>query len=975
MRIAFVTYQGYDGAGVLHAHSFAQQLVDCGHEVLFLLCGDPATTSLLADKPRYLLRRATFEKGALDASLGDLIEAADPEIIHLWTPRHLPARVGLESWSRTAARLVIHYEDDEEFILSEIESNQHFGTDDLALYRAMRGATLDFADLTSRAESLDLPFLGQTLLDPWSWPWIHPLVTPLVEKLAAGFTVISTSYARSLAERGEQPVRILYPGVDRTRFTPEVDSTRLRRKLGLVGKTVLLYSGPIAEFHDFMAFLAGLARIVADYPDVVVVQVGHNHIPQITGPFVERSGLASHVLFAGPVPHRQMHRYLGLADLFLGVAATSRFNAHRLPSKLPEYMAMARPIVLAEVGFGRELDDGTEVVKIGGDEPDEVEQGLRRALLLRPFWPDMGRRLRQKAEQLFDWRRNAEQLVAFYDELLEVEEVVLPQGFEPRGDASSGPSWSAAGARADPVAHRPRVLVVTEGRIGRQMSGVGIRYLELARALAGEHDVTVAHTGPVELTIPGVRQLHWSVDDGREVLRAASAAQAILVHGYVLHKLPRLAQCEGLLVVDLYCPFLFENLEIHRDRGVPLREREAIHDNDLAVLNDQLLAGDYFLTATEAQRDWLLGALTALGRLRPITCPPRSSPGSFVAVVPFGSARRAAGEPGPRDPVMRGVWPGIEPDDVILLWGGGIWSWLDPLTPLRAMARVARERSDVKFVFLSTRTAQQVVAMPILGEVFHLVEQSEELQRVVVFNSGYIDYERRAAYFAEADVGICAHAESLETHFAFRTRIWDYLSAGLPVLTTAGDHFGRLVEEQRLGRVLPFGDVEAWVEAILALADAETREGCRRRILESPSPGWSEATAELREVIRRGPGPSPLRRRRAPPRQTVEAPWGTDLDGLSIDALFDLALGRLRALEPEAVATRQNGAALAQRADRLKRRGDEFLARTRNLEEELVGLRAHAARMEDKLELLKRIPLAAWTWRFWTTERRRRHDG
>ena len=432
MRIAITTYQGYDGAGVLHAHEFANQMIDLGHEVLFLLCGSLDTTSVLADGPRYLVREVKFEDGALEAPLVELIEAFEPEILHLWTPRHLPARVGLEAWSRSAARLVIHNEDDEEYILSKVATNRHFSADDLSLYRFLRQESYGPADLEHQAESLNLEFLRQTLLDPYAWRWIHPLVTPVVEKIAAGVTSISPAYGRLLGERSSAPVRTLYPGVDLGRFAQGTNRAALRRDLGVEDQTVLLYSGSIAAFHDFTSFLRGLPEVVKDYPEIMVIQIGHNYIPDVTGPLLEELGLSSHVIFAGPVPHALMPEYLNLADLFLGVAASNQFNAHRLPSKIPEYMAVGRPIILANVGVASELDDVAEVVKLEGDSPEEIEEGFRRALALRPSWPAMGRRLQQKAERLFDWRRNAEHLISFYQEILESDQSTPPEGFDPR---------------------------------------------------------------------------------------------------------------------------------------------------------------------------------------------------------------------------------------------------------------------------------------------------------------------------------------------------------------------------------------------------------------------------------------------------------------------------------------------------------------------------------------------------------------
>ncbi len=39
-------------------------------------------------------------------------------------------------------------------------------------------------------------------------------------------------------------------------------------------------------------------------------------------------------------------------------------------------------------------------------------------------------------------------------------------------------------------------------------------------------------------------------------------------------------------------------------------------------------------------------------------------------------------------PAIKGVVPGIGPDDKVILWGGGIYNWFDPLTLLRAVDKL-----------------------------------------------------------------------------------------------------------------------------------------------------------------------------------------------------------------------------------------------------------------------------------------------
>jgi len=77
-----------------------------------------------------------------------------------------------------------------------------------------------------------------------------------------------------------------------------------------------------------------------------------------------------------------------------------------------------------------------------------------------------------------------------------------------------------------------------------------------------------------------------------------------------------------------------------------------------------------------------------------------------------------------------------------------------------------------------------------------------------------VDYRTRHNYLLEATAGVSTHRSHLETEFAFRTRVLDYLWAELPMVLTEGDHFADLVEKETLGVVVPADDVDALAAAL-----------------------------------------------------------------------------------------------------------------------------------------------------------------
>ena len=122
----------------------------------------------------------------------------------------------------------------------------------------------------------------------------------------------------------------------------------------------------------------------------------------------------------------------------------------------------------------------------------------------------------------------------------------------------------------------------------------------------------------------------------------------------------------------------------------------------------------------------------------------------------------------------------------------------------------------------------------------------------VFFNEGWVAYDDRRNYLLDADVGVSAHLLHVETEFSFRTRILDYLWADLPIVTTEGDTFARLVATDGLGAVVPERDVDAIAAAIESLCyddalAAATRERVRRTATAFT---WPIALAPLVEFCR-----------------------------------------------------------------------------------------------------------------------------
>jgi glycosyltransferase involved in cell wall biosynthesis len=355
------------------------------------------------------------------------------------------------------------------------------------------------------------------------------------------------------------------------------------------------------------------------------------------------------------------------------------------------------------------------------------------------------------------------------------------------------------------------VLIISPDVIGEQMAGVGIRYWNLAVALARHGQrVTLATLGEDLPGGQGFQVVGYDESQYESLVPHLVGVDVLLISGHVLFNLPRLKELGIPTIVDLWAPFILENLEVFS--GGSLESQMAMHRRSVAVANEQLRVGDFFVCASEKQRDFWLGMLAANARLNPYIYAQDPTFHRLLAVVPFGLP---AEPPQHVCPVLKGVHPRVGADDKVILWSGGIWQWYDPLTLIRAMQRVLAVRQDVRLVFLGLHHPNPVVsASQRLAAAVNLCQELGLYEQYALFID-WVPYGEMQSYLLEADIGTVLHYNHIETRFSFRARVLGYFWAQLPILITEGSPSSDIVRDEHLGRVVAYEDVEGTAQAIL----------------------------------------------------------------------------------------------------------------------------------------------------------------
>lgn len=353
-----------------------------------------------------------------------------------------------------------------------------------------------------------------------------------------------------------------------------------------------------------------------------------------------------------------------------------------------------------------------------------------------------------------------------------------------------------------------RALLICPEPLGhRQPAGIGIRFLEMAKVLLADgHEVTLLSRDAgavagcrVDAITPETLQRYTAEAD-------VAVVQGHVANDFFAHGAPIPA------VVDLYDPFIIENLNYYATRGAE------VYTHDHATLMQSLLRGDLFLCASAAQRLFYLGALLAVGRVNPIAFEHDPHLDSLIRIAPFGvpgtagvpPALLAAGE----TPALPGVL------------FGGIYDWYDPILAIEAVAIARNTIPDITLTF----TTHPNPSLTPQGKLAEAMAHAKKNRYDFVRFEPWVEYEQRAAFYSRFGAALLTFPQSIETDLSMRTRVYDYLWGGLPIVTSSAPGTDELLTRYGAGSIVHSSSANDFANALVnVLRDRKTmREGAMR---------------------------------------------------------------------------------------------------------------------------------------------------
>lgn len=383
LNILFVLPGSFAANNALHAAALANELCVRGHDCAVAVPHDLATLSH-HDQPRF---RGLTHGDALRGSPFRDGRAAD--VIHAWTTRENVRRLVEALRAKAPARVCVHLEDNEPQLLA-----LSLGSTPARL-AALADAELD---------ALVPPDLS------------HPRRGPAFLRSADGVTVI-VERLKEFVPAGK-PCRVIWPAADERHFGPLPLPSAFRGLLDPVaGATVLFYHGNVhaANAAEMRELYAAVARLNESGHPTTLIRTGLDSV-DFLGPFAAR--VRPHVLELGQVlHHRHLPALLSLADIFVQPGLPDAFNDHRFPSKLPEFFALGRPVVLPRTNLGATLRHGVDAYVLDRADAAGIAAAVMELRRDRALAARLAAGALAFARAHFSWRRSADELASFYASL------------------------------------------------------------------------------------------------------------------------------------------------------------------------------------------------------------------------------------------------------------------------------------------------------------------------------------------------------------------------------------------------------------------------------------------------------------------------------------------------------------------------------------------------------------------------------
>jgi glycosyltransferase involved in cell wall biosynthesis len=380
VKVLFVNYQHLDNNSGIHIFNLANHLTRLGIECI--VCVPRQKERVLS------VGKPLFEVVNIDDLRREKTKRSI-DLIHAWTPREVVRKITRNLIGIYSCPYIVHLEDNEEFLMEVFTG---FPPNILKRF----------------------PSILSDLLFQFKPGLSHPVRYKEFLGNASKVTIIMDALRKFCPEN--IPNEIIWAGYQEDLQWDTPRDIEFRHRLGISdAEFVVAYTGNINKANQ--QEVARLYQAIwlmnrRGFP-VKLVRTGTDYIR-----FIDQnlSALKKKKCFIelGRIPRDRLPNLLSIADFLVQPGKLGQFNDYRFPSKLPEYLASGKPVILPETNIGRYLKDKEECLLLGKGDADDIAQKLEFLISNEPLRKRIGSGGRKFAQEHLKWGHIASKLHSFY---------------------------------------------------------------------------------------------------------------------------------------------------------------------------------------------------------------------------------------------------------------------------------------------------------------------------------------------------------------------------------------------------------------------------------------------------------------------------------------------------------------------------------------------------------------------------------
>jgi glycosyltransferase involved in cell wall biosynthesis len=245
--------------------------------------------------------------------------------------------------------------------------------------------------------------------DPIGQLWLLRRFERLNQRAVDLIFVVSDVERRNLVNANVRPEKVIVNpnGADTDDFRPGSGGREVRCRLGIEDKTVIGFIGTFGPWHG-APVLAEAARMLMPDAGCHFLFIGDGEQRAQTESIIEAAGVSA--TFTGRVSHREVPAHLDACDILVSpqVPSTDGSEFFGSPTKLFEYMSMAKPIVASRLGQIAEViaDDESGLLVEPGDA-NALARAIERLAQDHALRARLGAAARQTVIERYTWKHNA----------------------------------------------------------------------------------------------------------------------------------------------------------------------------------------------------------------------------------------------------------------------------------------------------------------------------------------------------------------------------------------------------------------------------------------------------------------------------------------------------------------------------------------------------------------------------------------